>query len=175
MALRNARINAVIAGEQQPRVFHVSDTLVQLGRGYRTVDASLTAMAHERDPAADKCTMISETFQRHLRRNAGPQAPIVRLPDAAQPDGGEGESDSRAARGAGAAERQAHWRQAAHQAGHPALADAWRDARPAGTITLRPEACPEMSAFGLCRPDRFPHACQVPSLLCVFVATAPCP
>jgi hypothetical protein len=97
VALRNARINAVIAGEQQPRVFDVLDTLVQLGRGYRTVDASLTAMAHERDPAADKCTMISETFQRHLRRDAGPQAPIVRLPDAAQPDGAEGESDSRAA------------------------------------------------------------------------------
>ena len=81
VALRHARINATIAGETQPRVFDVSDTLVQLGRGYHTVDASLTALAHERDPAADKCTMISETFQRHLRRDAGRQAPIVKLPD----------------------------------------------------------------------------------------------
>ena len=97
VTLRNARINALIAGEQQARVFDVSDTLVQLGRGYHTVDASLTAMAHERDPAADKCTMISETFQRHLRRDAGPQPPIVRLPDAGQPDGAEAEAGPRAA------------------------------------------------------------------------------
>ena len=76
-----------MAGETQPRVFDVSDTLIQLGRGYHTVDASLTALAHERDPAADKCTMISETFQRHLRRNAGRQAPIVKLPTQGQADG----------------------------------------------------------------------------------------
>jgi len=87
VALRHARINATIAGETQPRVFDVSDTHVQLGRGYHTVDASLTALAHERDPAADKCTMISETFQRHLRRNAGRQAPIVKLPAPGQLDG----------------------------------------------------------------------------------------
>ena len=84
--LRHARINATISGETLPRVFEVSDTLVELGRGYHTVDASLTAQAHERDPAADKCTMISETFQRHLRRDAGPQAPIVKLPSPGQPD-----------------------------------------------------------------------------------------
>jgi len=87
VALRHARINATVAGETQPRVFDVSDTLVQLGRGYHTVDASLTALAHERDPAADKCTMISETFQRHVRRNAGRQAPIVKLPTPGQADG----------------------------------------------------------------------------------------
>ena len=86
VTLRHARINATVAGEAQPRVFDVSDTLVQLGRGYHTVDASLTALAHERDPAADKCTMISETFQRHLRRNAGHQAPIVKLPTPGQAD-----------------------------------------------------------------------------------------
>ena len=88
VTLRHARITATIAGETLPRAFDVSETLVQLGRGYHTVDASLTALAHERDPAANKCTMISETFQRHLRRNAGPQAPVVKLPASGQPDDG---------------------------------------------------------------------------------------
>ena len=93
VALRHARITALIAGEEQPRVFEVSDTLVQLGRGYHTVDASLTAMAHERNAAADKCTMISDTFQRHLRRDAGPQARIVRLPAAGQSNGATADAD----------------------------------------------------------------------------------
>ena len=83
LTVRSASVTVAIAGEAGLRRFQGADATVRLGRGYHSIDADLTALAHERQPAADKCTMISPNFQRHLRRNAGPQAPIVGPPSAA--------------------------------------------------------------------------------------------
>lgn len=71
--MRGARVSALIVGEASPRHFEEVDAALRLGRDYHSMHLDLTALPHERDPSADKCTMLSPKFQRHLRRDAGPQ------------------------------------------------------------------------------------------------------
>ena len=80
LTLRGGTVSVTIAGEVGLRHFENVDAVLRLGRDYHSMHVDLTAQPQERDPSADKCTMMSPRSQRHIRRNAGPQDPIVGPP-----------------------------------------------------------------------------------------------
>ncbi|CAL8466123.1 g5659 [Coccomyxa elongata] len=76
VTLRGADLHATLTGESIPRHVQNIDLKLRFGRDYRSLTLDLTGVAHERDSASDKCTMINPLGQRHLRDV--PSAPIVR-------------------------------------------------------------------------------------------------
>ncbi|KAL0047976.1 hypothetical protein WJX82_004829 [Trebouxia sp. C0006] len=67
LAIKRSEVNAWVAGETVPRHFEQVDAVVQLARDYQGLEMHLSALAHERDPAQDKCTMLNSNATRNLR------------------------------------------------------------------------------------------------------------
>jgi len=97
LAIKRSEVNAWVAGETVPRHFEQVDAVVQLARDYQGLEMHLSgqfkaypsffpsflvllsslppyspdlcaaALAHERDPAQDKCTMLNPNATRNLR------------------------------------------------------------------------------------------------------------
>ena len=80
LTVRGGAVSVAIVGDGSLRHFADVSAVVRLGHGYHSMHLDLTAQAHARDPSADKCTMMSPKAQRHIRRDAGPQARIVGPP-----------------------------------------------------------------------------------------------
>ncbi|KAL3160063.1 hypothetical protein ABBQ38_009778 [Trebouxia sp. C0009 RCD-2024] len=76
LAIRQSEVNAWVAGETVPRHYEQVNALLRLGRDYQRLELDVSALAHERDPAQDKCTMLNPNAARHLRGPPGVQPPL---------------------------------------------------------------------------------------------------
>ncbi|KAL0030394.1 hypothetical protein WJX79_000988 [Trebouxia sp. C0005] len=90
LAIKRSEVNAWVAGETVPRHFEQVDAVVQLARDYQGLEVHLSALAHERDPAQDKCTTLNPNATRNLRGTTAQQQPL----QAVMPDVGSNPTEA---------------------------------------------------------------------------------